>query len=261
MHAAGEQVDASQQAQRAVALVFVVAREGRVRPKLRRQVGRSVADRLDAGLLVIGNDRHAWAGRLVCAQDGDLAIDAEHLGHLRIEGLVAPLEIIADLVRLDVMTGEDLADRALDDAGQTRMASRRGMLANVARQQPRSPKLVRIPQVAGLPASQRHQPCLGLWRNLRRLARPRAVIECRHHPEPHRTAQAALYGVVGHPDPLAHSRRRRVRTIGQQDARTLHPACRFRSRPRHRFQPGQIVGSDQQLNHSTRCCHDLQPPC
>ena len=58
MHAARQQVDPSQQAQRAMALVFVVACERLVRSGLRRQVGRGVADRLDAGLLVIGDDGH-----------------------------------------------------------------------------------------------------------------------------------------------------------------------------------------------------------
>lgn len=52
MHMAGERVDAGQQAQRAVALVLVVARERRMRAWPRRQVGRGVADRLNAPVLV-----------------------------------------------------------------------------------------------------------------------------------------------------------------------------------------------------------------
>ena len=52
VHLAGEQVDPGEQAERAVALVFVITREGRVRSRLRRQVGCGAADRLDARLLV-----------------------------------------------------------------------------------------------------------------------------------------------------------------------------------------------------------------
>ena len=40
MYFAGQQIDAGEQAQRAVALIFVVAREARVTPRLRRKVGR-----------------------------------------------------------------------------------------------------------------------------------------------------------------------------------------------------------------------------
>jgi hypothetical protein len=39
-------------------------------------------------------------GLLAVAQDGNLAIDAEHVRQLRHERLVAPFEIILDLVRL-----------------------------------------------------------------------------------------------------------------------------------------------------------------
>jgi hypothetical protein len=51
MYATCQQVDPGQQAERAVALVFVVARERRVRSRLWRQVGCCVADGLDAGFL------------------------------------------------------------------------------------------------------------------------------------------------------------------------------------------------------------------
>ena len=40
MHLAGDQIDAGQQAQRAVPPIFVVARERRMRSRLRRQVWR-----------------------------------------------------------------------------------------------------------------------------------------------------------------------------------------------------------------------------
>ena len=95
-------------------------------------------------------------------QDRDLAIDAEHVGHLRLEFLVAPFEIVADLVRLDLMAGEDFADRALSDACEAGMSGGAAMLAGVARQQPRRPKLVRIAEVLGFLAGQRHQPSLAL---------------------------------------------------------------------------------------------------
>ena len=55
---AGQQVDAGQQADRAVALVFMIARERRMHAGLRRQIRCRRCNRLDARLLVIGDDRH-----------------------------------------------------------------------------------------------------------------------------------------------------------------------------------------------------------
>ena len=47
----GEQIDAGQQTDRAVALVLVIARDGRMPAGLGRQVRGRVGDRLDTGLL------------------------------------------------------------------------------------------------------------------------------------------------------------------------------------------------------------------
>jgi hypothetical protein len=49
---------AKQEPSDAVALIFVIAREGRVCAGFGRQVRRHVGDRLNAGLLIIGDDRH-----------------------------------------------------------------------------------------------------------------------------------------------------------------------------------------------------------
>lgn len=244
-----------------MAPVFVVPCKSLVRAGSWRQVGCSVADRLDAGFFVVRDDCDLGSGCIALLQDSDLAVDAEHLGHLRLEGLVTTFEIVADLMRPDLLSGEYLADRALDDAGQGGMSGRGRVLAGVTGQQPRGPQFVWVSQVLGFLAGQRHQPGLGLRRDVRRLAGARAVIERRHHAKARRTAQATLHGLVGHPDPRAHRRRRGFRAIGQKDARPLHPACRFRPRPRQRLQPRQVARIDHELNHSPRCCHELQPSC
>ena len=61
VHLAGQQIDAGQQADRAVALVFMVACEGRMDAGFGRQIGGCCCDRLDTGLLVVGDDRHPVA--------------------------------------------------------------------------------------------------------------------------------------------------------------------------------------------------------
>ena len=62
MNFSGEQVDPCQQAQCPVALLFMVACDTRMLARYRRQVRSSVGDRLDARLLVIGDERDVWFG-------------------------------------------------------------------------------------------------------------------------------------------------------------------------------------------------------
>src|SRR5262249_49906377 len=52
---AGQQIDAGQQTDRAMALVFMIASKGRVNVRFGRQVRRRRCDRLDARLLVVGD--------------------------------------------------------------------------------------------------------------------------------------------------------------------------------------------------------------
>ena len=58
MNLAAEKVDAGQQAHRAVAFIFKLACEGGMHAGLGRQIRSGGCDRLDARLLVVGDDRH-----------------------------------------------------------------------------------------------------------------------------------------------------------------------------------------------------------
>src|SRR6185437_14761366 len=81
-----------------------IARKGRIDARHRRQIRRRRRDRLDSGLLVVGDDRHPLArlprpgGALL--QDLDLAIDTQDLRHFLLELGIATLQIVAHLVRL-----------------------------------------------------------------------------------------------------------------------------------------------------------------
>jgi len=57
VHLTGEQVDAGHQSHCAIAFVFVIALDGGVGAGYWSQIGSRVADRLDPGFLVIGDDR------------------------------------------------------------------------------------------------------------------------------------------------------------------------------------------------------------
>src|SRR5947208_7837746 len=68
MNLPGEQINSGQQAERAMALVLMITREGRVDARLGRQIRRRRCDGLVSRLFIVGDDRH----RLVwfCRFDG-----------------------------------------------------------------------------------------------------------------------------------------------------------------------------------------------
>ncbi len=265
MNLASEQIDAGQQANRTVTLVFVIAPEGRMGAGLGRQIRRRRGNGLDTGLLVIGDDRHRVAWLLLgCCRgllnDLHLSVNAQNLRHLLLEFGIAAFQVVADLVWLHFLLVEDLAHRTVHQLAETGVPFRRSMLAGMASQQPRGPQFVRIAQLFRLAAGQRHQPGLGLSGDCRLLARSRAIIESRHWTISQRPLNAALHRLMMHPQSATHREERWVFSAGQQNPRPLDPARRLRSRLRYRNQPRQILSSNRQLNRLPPCCHDLRPP-
>ena len=170
MNFAAEKVDAGQQAHRAVAFIFKFACEGGMHAGLGRQIRSRGCDRLDARLLVVGDDRHRFArllfrrgGRLL--EDFHLAINAQDLGHLFGKVGIALFQVVSHFVRLDFFLVEDFAHRALRQMGKARMSLCRSVLAGMAGEKPRRPQFMRIAQVLRFPACQRHQPSLGFERD------------------------------------------------------------------------------------------------
>src|SRR6185312_10657109 len=89
-------------------------------------------------------------------QDLDLAVDTQNLRHLLLELGVASFQVVAHLVRLDVLLAEDLAQRALDQMGETFVPCRRSALARMtgqkaasstARADSRAPWPYRTPEI------------------------------------------------------------------------------------------------------------------
>ena len=122
---------------RAVALRFMIARQGRVSARCGRQIRGGRGDRLNAGFLVIGDDRHRIARLLFgggrrLLDKLHLAIDAQNLRHLLLELRIAAFQVVADLVRLDLSRIENVAQRALSQLGKTGMPLRRPVLARMA---------------------------------------------------------------------------------------------------------------------------------
>jgi hypothetical protein len=96
-----------------------------------------------------------------------------------------------------------------------------------------SSKFVGIAEVLGLPARQRHRPCLGVQRNRQFPAGARAIVERRHRAVGHGAFDAAL-------DRLMTARAPELpQTQGLPDRpeypHPLDPDCRLGSRLRDRF--------------------------
>ena len=108
MNLPGEQVNPREQAQRPVALVFMVAREAGMPAGDRGQVRCRVGDRLDTRLLVVGDKRNLGRGVLRrCrfgshfgslglgrTQDRNFLINAQNFGHLGLERRVPPFQVV-----------------------------------------------------------------------------------------------------------------------------------------------------------------------
>src|SRR6478672_3733882 len=218
---AGEQINPGQQAERAMTFVLMIAREGRMNVRHGWQIRRRRSDDLDARLLVVGDDRcrlrrllFRFGGGLF--QDLDLAVDTQNLRHLLLELGVASFQVVAHLVRLDVLLAEDLAQRALDQMGETFVPCRRSALARMTGQKPRRPQLVRIAVLLGLIARQRYQPGFRFRRNRRLLARSRSVVEGCQRAIRQCPLDAALDRLMMYAKSLSHGKKRPLLAIGEQ---------------------------------------------
>ena len=210
----------------------------------RGQVGCRVGDRLDAPAFRHKRRTRRWARSAptppasasetpsaalgFCrSQDGNLLINTKRTSDILASNLgIPPLQVIPHLVRLQLLLGEKLADRALRDPRQAGVPRCRAMLAAMTGQQPRRPEFVRVSHLLGLsgmPGTSSHAavPALSdLWP----LARPRTIVESRHDPKPACPCQATLdrlgashqrrgppHSTTGHPDNAARIRARAPR--------------------------------------------------
>jgi hypothetical protein len=108
------------------------------------------------------------------------------------------------------------------------------VLASVAGQKSRRPKFAGIAEVLGLPARQRHQPCLGVQRNRQFSAGARAIVERRHRAFGHGAFDAAPDRLMMQPEHPSY-RKRKGLPDRPEYPHPLDPDCRLGSRLRDRF--------------------------
>src|SRR5215472_9762471 len=91
------------------------------------QIRGSVGDRLNSRFLIVGDDRDLGVSLdlsllVVGTQHGDFLINAQDLRHLWLEVLIALFKVVAHFMWFHVLVGQDLADSALRDLRQARVA-------------------------------------------------------------------------------------------------------------------------------------------
>jgi hypothetical protein len=153
------------------------------------------------------------------------------------------------------MLGQDLADRPLGQLPQARMPGGRPVLTGVRGEQPSGPQFVRITQLPGLPARQRHQPGFRLVRDDRIASCTRPIIQRLDHPQFRRSLKAACHGLLRHPNRARHGIGRGVLHIGQDNPRPFDTARGLGPRPRNLQQTLPLLRISRQRDHSTRCYH------
>ena len=134
----------------------------------RRQIRRRIGNRLHPRFLIDRNREHeptfgrAHPLRRFHAQ---LPIHQQHLAHFRLKIRVPPFEVIANLVRLELLLVQNPLHRSFASMDQSGMATRFRHLANVLGQCPPGPQLRRIPQLLRLGTGQMHDPRLVFRQN------------------------------------------------------------------------------------------------
>jgi hypothetical protein len=116
-----------------------------------------------------------------------------------------------------------------------------------------------IAEILGFLAGQRHKPCPGLWCYRRILTWAGTIIQRRQWTEGGGPLDAALDGLMMHPQGAANGKEGRLIPISQKHARPLDPARRSGSRSRNRHQLHHVFFSNGQIDHKPRCCHDARP--
>jgi hypothetical protein len=192
MDVTGEQINAGHQCQSAVSLIFVMPHYGRAGTRKGRAIRRGGTDRPDSWFLVVGHDGEAPVTTTVLAlaigasrlptQHRHLPLDTEDFGHLGLELGIALLQAVAYFVRLDLVLSHDFADPSFGQLPEAEMPGRGCVLTGMRGEQSSRPQLVRITQLFGLLARQRHQPGFRLCRNDRVASGARPIIQRLDHP-------------------------------------------------------------------------------
>ena len=123
--------------------------------------GRSIysraADGLNLGFFVVGKHGYRLAlGLTLFAEQLNLLVDTQDSGHFGIKVRIPFFHVIAHLVGFERLCREYLRDCAAADFRQTRMPGPPAVAADMLGQKMGGPQFLRITELFGLAAGQRH---------------------------------------------------------------------------------------------------------
>jgi hypothetical protein len=230
----GVQINASQNRDGAMANVLVIAPEGGRFVRHRRQVRRRQPQRLNTWLLVDahGVDR-IWT-RIMNSPlpvQSHILINHQNLLHLPIEIRVAPFQVIADLVRLDLPLVENPPDGTLARLRQTRMASLLGMARDKFRQRRNRPHFRCPSMIFRFGTGQTDHPGLGLLANLRLMRAMIGILQPSRHTFGQGFVDTLVHRRTSHSHSAHDLSNRPVLRVRQKNLRPLGFTYRRRSRP------------------------------
>jgi len=182
MHFAIEQVDASHQAYRPMTNILIIPRHTGLFARHGGQVRRGIANCLNTWLLIIGQNSHHGGNILSCfTQQRNFFVYVEDLGHLLFELLITPLQIVADLVRSNLVLRQNLRHGTTRQLQQAGMPSGLTVFLNMFCQKTRRPQLVRVAEVLWLLTGKIDNPYTSLFCDCARSSRSGKVIQRGHH--------------------------------------------------------------------------------
>jgi hypothetical protein len=235
MHMPSQQIDPRQKADGAMTNVLMVPPPARVLSHDGRQVRGRDADGLNAGFLVVTHDGdHAVFPRL--SQQFDFRINTKDFRHFSLEFLIAPFQVILNLVRANLGPGQDLRHGAAAQFLQRWMSVPFATPADMSRQQVGCPQFVRIPKFLRLLARQRGYPCLGIVGDARRMSSTGQVRQRRQGSYLQRLVQAPLDAWSIRPQRASHRRNTLPGRIFQQNSCSVHSMPRLCSRSTNQIQ-------------------------
>lgn len=160
-----------------------------------------------------------------------LLINHQNLLHLPVEFRVAPFQVMADLVRLDLPLVENPPDGTLAGLRQTRVAGLLGMARNKFRQRRNRPHFRCPSMIFRFCAGQTDDPRLGLLGHLGRIRAMTGILQPSRHTISHGLVNTLAHRRTSDSHSADHFSHRPLLRVRQQNLRPLGFPYGRRSRP------------------------------
>ena len=190
---------------------------------------------------------------------GDIAVDHEHLMHLPVEVGIALLQVVADLVRFELVLVEDAPDRTLAGTGKTRKPGLFRLFANIARQRRNAPQFCGQADILGLGACHADDPSLCFAGDFGLIWTMVGILQSRLNACRQRLVDALVDHRPTHPQLSLYFADRLAFGVLEQHAGAFNLSHGRRARTRQFRQHHPLLVRQHQCRPSACSCHDRLP--